>query len=64
MQNDTKKLLPLQPRQGDLTKVSEQIKTTKFELSDTQKLLISEKDKLDILLKLNVLWVTLLIKTF
>lgn len=45
MQNDTKKLLPLQARQGDATKVSEQIKTTKSELSDTQKLLISEKDK-------------------
>lgn len=45
MQNDAKKVLPLQSRQDDLTKISEQIKTTKFELSDTQKLLISEKDK-------------------
>ncbi|CAF3392070.1 unnamed protein product [Rotaria sp. Silwood1] len=44
MQNDAKKL-PLQGRQDNLSKISEQIKSTKFELNDTQKLLISEKDK-------------------
>ncbi|CAF3926984.1 unnamed protein product [Rotaria sp. Silwood2] len=44
MQNEAKKL-PLQPRQDNLSKISEQIKSTKFELNDTQKLLISEKDK-------------------
>lgn len=45
MQNDAKKLLPVQSRQDDFTKMSEQIKSTKFEINDTQKLLISEKDK-------------------
>ena len=45
IQNDAKKLLPSQTRQDDLTRMSEQIKSTKFELNDTQKLLIDEKDK-------------------
>jgi chromosome segregation ATPase len=45
IQNDAKKILPSQTRQDDLTKISEQIKLTKFELNDTQKLLINEKDK-------------------
>ncbi|CAF3801442.1 unnamed protein product [Rotaria magnacalcarata] len=45
MQNDAKRLLPLQARQDDLTKISEHIKSTKFEINDTQKILINEKDK-------------------
>jgi chromosome segregation ATPase len=45
IQNDAKKLVPSQSRQDDFTKISEQIKLTKFELNDTQKLLINEKDK-------------------
>ena len=45
IQNDAKKLLPIQSRQDDLLKMTEQIKATKFELNDTQKLLINEKDK-------------------
>lgn len=45
IQNDAKKLVPSQSRQDDLTKMSEQIKSTKFELGDTQKLLIGEKDR-------------------
>jgi chromosome segregation ATPase len=45
IQNDAKKLVPLQSRQDDLMKMSEQIKSTKFELNDTQKLLINEKNK-------------------
>ncbi|CAF0873208.1 unnamed protein product [Rotaria sordida] len=44
MQNDAKKLA-LPSRQDNFSKISEQIKSTKFELNDTQKLLISEKDK-------------------
>ncbi|CAF1387219.1 unnamed protein product [Adineta steineri] len=44
IQNNARKLVPLQSRQDDLMKMSEQIKSTKFELSDTQKLLIHEKD--------------------
>jgi septal ring factor EnvC (AmiA/AmiB activator) len=44
IQNDAKKI-PLQSRQDDLMKMSEQIKSTKFELNDSQKLLINEKDK-------------------
>lgn len=44
IQNNAKKLVPVQSRQDDLTKMSEQIKSTKFELGDTQKLLIHEKD--------------------
>ncbi len=45
IQNDAKKVLPSQSRQDDLIKISEQIKLTKFELNDTQKLLINEKEK-------------------
>jgi len=45
IQNDAKKLIPLQSRQDELMKMTEQIKAAKFELNDTQKLLISEKDK-------------------
>jgi len=44
IQNNAKKLVPLQSRQDDLMKISEQIKSTKFELNDSQKLLIHEKD--------------------
>ncbi len=44
IQNNAKKLVPLQSRQDDLMKMSEQIKSTKFELNDSQKLLIHEKD--------------------
>ena len=44
IQNDAKKL-PLQSQTDSLMKMSEQIKTTKFELNDSQKLLINEKDK-------------------
>ena len=45
IQNDAKKLLPLQSRQDELMKMTEQIKAAKFELNDSQKLLINEKDK-------------------
>jgi intermediate filament protein if len=45
IQNDAKKLVPLQSRQDELMKMTEQIKATKFELNDSQKLLINEKDK-------------------
>ena len=45
MQNDAKKLVPLKSRQDNLMRASEQIKLTKFELNDTQKALITEKDK-------------------
>jgi septal ring factor EnvC (AmiA/AmiB activator) len=44
IQNDAKKL-PLQSQTDNMMKMSEQIKTTKFELNDSQKLLINEKDK-------------------
>ncbi|CAF1316266.1 unnamed protein product [Adineta ricciae] len=44
IQNNAKKLVPVQLQQDNLTKMSEQIKSTKFELGDTQKLLIHEKD--------------------
>ncbi|CAF1297885.1 unnamed protein product [Adineta ricciae] len=44
IQNNAKKLVPVQSQQDSLTKMSEQIKSTKFELGDTQKLLIHEKD--------------------
>ncbi|UJR10494.1 hypothetical protein I4U23_014697 [Adineta vaga] len=44
IQNNAKKLVPVQSRQDDLMKMSEQIKSTKFELGDSQKLLIHEKD--------------------
>lgn len=45
IQNDAKKLVPLQSRQDELMKITEQIKATKFELNDSQKLLANEKDK-------------------
>ncbi len=45
IQNDAKKLVPLQSRQDELMKITEQIKAAKFELNDSQKLLINEKDK-------------------
>jgi chromosome segregation ATPase len=45
IQNDAKKILPSQSRKDDFTRMSEQIKLTKYELNDTQKLLINEKDK-------------------
>jgi chromosome segregation ATPase len=45
IQNDAKKLVPLQSRQDELLKITEQIKAAKFELNDSQKLLINEKDK-------------------
>ena len=45
IQNDAKKLVPLQSRQDELMKITEQIKATKFELSDSQKHLASEKDR-------------------
>ena len=45
IQNDAKKLVPLQSRQDELMKMTEQIKAAKFELNDSQKLLINEKDK-------------------
>ena len=45
IQNDAKKLLPSQSRQDDLTKMSEQIKSTKFEINETQKSLSNEKDR-------------------
>lgn len=45
LQNDAKKLLPSQSRQDDLTKMSAQIKSTKYELSESQKSLIHEKDR-------------------
>lgn len=45
IQNDAKKLLPLQSRQDEFLKISEQIKAAKFELNDTQKALIAEKEK-------------------
>lgn len=45
IQNDAKKLVPLQSRQDELMKMNEQIKAAKFELNDSQKLLINEKEK-------------------
>lgn len=45
IQNDAKKLVPLQSRQDELMKMTEQIKAAKFELNDSQKLLINEKEK-------------------
>ncbi|CAF0863780.1 unnamed protein product [Rotaria sordida] len=45
IQNDAKKLLPLQSRQDELVKITEQIKAAKFDLNDSQKLLINEKEK-------------------
>lgn len=45
IQNDAKKLVPLQSRQDELLKMTEQIKAAKFELTDSQKLLTSEKEK-------------------
>ncbi|CAF4570980.1 unnamed protein product [Rotaria sp. Silwood1] len=45
IQNDAKKLLPLQSRQDELIKITEQIKAAKFDLNDSQKLLINEKEK-------------------
>ena len=45
IQNDAKKLLPSQSRHDDLTKMSEQIKSTKVELTESQKSLIHEKDR-------------------
>jgi len=45
IQNDAKKLLPLQSRQDELLKMAEQIKAAKFELNDSQKSLINEKEK-------------------
>lgn len=45
IQNDAKKLVPLQSRQDELLRMAEQIKASKFELNDSQKLLINEKDK-------------------
>ncbi|CAF2155417.1 unnamed protein product [Rotaria magnacalcarata] len=45
IQNDAKKLLPLQSRQDELMKINEQIKAAKFDLNDSQKLLSAEKEK-------------------
>ncbi|CAF3002956.1 unnamed protein product [Rotaria socialis] len=45
IQNDAKKLLPLQSRQDELMKINEQIKAAKFDLNDSQKLLTAEKEK-------------------
>ncbi|CAF3757382.1 unnamed protein product [Adineta steineri] len=45
IQNDAKKLVPLQSRQDELLKMTEQIKAAKFDLNDSQKLLVNEKDK-------------------
>ena len=43
IQNDAKKVVPLTSRQDDLMKMNEQIKATRFELGDSQKLLMDEK---------------------
>lgn len=45
IQNDAKKLIPLQSRQDELMKMNEQIKAAKFELNDSQKALANEKDR-------------------
>ena len=45
IQNDAKNLVPLQARQDELVKMTEQIKAAKFDLNDSQKLLIREKEK-------------------
>ena len=44
LQNDAKKLA-LPSRQDELTKMSDQLKATKFEIADSQKALSQEKDK-------------------
>jgi intermediate filament protein if len=44
IQKDAQKLVPLQTRQDELMKMTEQIKAAKFDLSDTQKALMSEKE--------------------